>query len=937
MPEREGSSADSSIKAYAYSTKPSSVRGPETVMHSSRQPTGRDEDSHPQPDSSVWRRLFPVEGEAADAASPLEGPAGCTLEHFEIEERIGMGGMGAVFRALDKRLDRVVALKVLAPTQAHYEGTLLRFQNEARAAARLDHDNIARVFYIGSDRELHFIAYEYVTGTNIRDMIRRRGGLDPGEAVNYTMQIASALNHTFAAGVVHRDIKPSNIIISPNGRAKLVDLGLARKQLTAASQELTTAGTTLGTFDYIAPEQAKDPRHVDVRSDIYSLGCTLYHMLTGEPPYPDGTMLQKLLDHQGKASPDPAAKNQNVSPELAAICRKMMASDADRRYATPDELIRDLAVVASGMGLRGVNPEGVIWTRSRVARRPFWERHAGLIATTAILFAVVLVLTVVPDIRQRADSLTSIGGNDPMPDDAPGASVDSGAATTNSGPRNPDATGDGSLESPRNFEPTLAPASGDANRPFVTTLPNATPSEGGSESRGPSSGDPLWPLSTKSLIPDYVTHLRSPVEAPRPQLTEALETTTSRMIASDAERRALEDATPLPVTETAPPQISVVSKAGGEPRNYESLEAACADAPSDSIIELKFNGPRGQKERPLTVSNKRVTIRGARGYRPLLEFEPLAYPDQQTLTRMITVSAGSVELNNVDIDMFVEEQIETDLWAVFSVEGTDQVRLSRTIVSVVNHSGRPATVFELTDGPGRTDMDMMDEGQTDDEFLLSLAENIVRGDCSLIRTDSARAGRVEIDHALIGLSRPLLEINGYRDTSDDVSSDLELQIEHATCVLGGGLLQIRSSQQADHLLTVRISARSNVFASHLDVPLVAMSGQLNMGEFRELLSWNGSDNFYERFETFWKIEPARSLSGFSDFDYNAWKNYWGTAATGGSLESRIISRSYLNRPLASIEPRDVALIGRAGRNPAAEAAPDQSDAGVDHSRLPAPR
>ena len=120
------------------------------------------------------------------------------------------------------------------------------------------------------------------------------------ESVNYILQIASALVHTSAQGVVHRDIKPSNIIITPSGRAKLVDLGLARKEnKDDHAADLTVAGTTLGTFDYISPEQARDPRAADVRSDIYSLGCTLYHMLTGEPPYPEGTVLQKLLQHQG--------------------------------------------------------------------------------------------------------------------------------------------------------------------------------------------------------------------------------------------------------------------------------------------------------------------------------------------------------------------------------------------------------------------------------------------------------------------------------------------------------------------------------------------------------------------------------------------------------------------------------------------------------------
>ena len=165
---------------------------------------------------------------------------------------------------------------------------------------------------MSEDRGLHFIAFEYITGTNVRDLIASDGPLEPADAVNYTLQIASALVHTNEIGVVHRDVKPSNIIITPTGRAKLVDLGLARNpELNQTSEDLTSDGTTLGTFDYISPEQARDPRGVDVRSDIYSLGCTIYHMLTGEPPYPDGNAFQKLLDHQGKQPPDPAL-NENA-------------------------------------------------------------------------------------------------------------------------------------------------------------------------------------------------------------------------------------------------------------------------------------------------------------------------------------------------------------------------------------------------------------------------------------------------------------------------------------------------------------------------------------------------------------------------------------------------------------------------------------------------
>lgn len=201
------------------------------------------------PSSQVVARLFPPTRELGSSAPEFD-PSGLELGHFRIEERIGMGGMGAVFRALDLRLQRNVALKLLAPGQSYDSASVKRFENEARAAARLDHENIARVYFIGEERGLNFIAFEYVTGLNVRDLIRRSGKLSPTDTVNYALQISYALKHTSAMGVVHRDVKPSNIIITPQGRAKLVDLGLARKD-HAESADLTVTGTTLGTFDYI--------------------------------------------------------------------------------------------------------------------------------------------------------------------------------------------------------------------------------------------------------------------------------------------------------------------------------------------------------------------------------------------------------------------------------------------------------------------------------------------------------------------------------------------------------------------------------------------------------------------------------------------------------------------------------------------------------------
>lgn len=354
-------------------------------------PTGSDSGSRNDPPtvrSSNSSR--PVRASAEMIPIPLPRP-GDRIESFELEESIGVGGMGAVFRALDTRLDRQVALKILPPEQAHDPEVVQRFYQEGRAAARLDHENIARVYTIDHDAKYHFIAFEYIEGTTIRQRVERNGPMSAGEAINFTLQIAGALVHAAERGVVHRDIKPSNIIVTPQGRAKLVDMGLARRFERGVDDGLTQSGMTLGTFDYISPEQARDPRDVDVRSDLYSLGCTLFHMLTGRPPFPEGTVLQKLLQHQEGAPPDVRALNPEVPADLANIIVKLMAKERDRRYQTPELLVRDLLTVAGALGLRSLSPEGLVWMSA--THPPGWERHLvwGLpaVALAAVVFGLV--------------------------------------------------------------------------------------------------------------------------------------------------------------------------------------------------------------------------------------------------------------------------------------------------------------------------------------------------------------------------------------------------------------------------------------------------------------------------------------------------------------------------------------------------------------------
>lgn len=312
---------------------------------------------------------------------------GDRIDIFELIEVIGAGGMGTVFRAIDTKLERQIALKILPPEQSGDNDVVQRFYQEARAAARLDHENIARVYTIDHDGKYHYIAFEFIEGDTLRKRVEEHGPLPIAEAVNFTLQIAHALVHAADRGVVHRDVKPSNIIVTPQGRVKLVDMGLARRFERHRDDGLTQSGMTLGTFDYISPEQARDPRDVDARSDLYSLGCTLFHMLTGRPPFPEGTVLQKLLQHQEEPPPDVRALNAAVPDDLAAILVTLMAKDRERRYQTPEQLVRDLLTIAGKLGLRSVSPEGLIWMSATTPQT--WIRHLVWAIPVFLLAAIV--------------------------------------------------------------------------------------------------------------------------------------------------------------------------------------------------------------------------------------------------------------------------------------------------------------------------------------------------------------------------------------------------------------------------------------------------------------------------------------------------------------------------------------------------------------------
>jgi serine/threonine protein kinase len=270
---------------------------------------------------------------------------GFTIDKYRILEKLGSGGMGQVYLAEHRLMRRKVAIKVLPSAKARDPSSLQRFHREGRAVAALDHPNLVRAFDIGEDeadpgRAIHYLVMEYVDGASLHEIVKKVGPLDPGRAASYVQRAAEGLQYAYeVAGLIHRDIKPANIMVDRQGAVKILDMGLARffndedDMLTRKYDE-----NVLGTADYLSPEQATDSHTVDIRADIYSLGATFYFMLAGHPPFPDGTVAQKLIRHQTQ-QPKPVRLLRPGVPEgLAAVLERMMMKDPAARYQTPAEL-----------------------------------------------------------------------------------------------------------------------------------------------------------------------------------------------------------------------------------------------------------------------------------------------------------------------------------------------------------------------------------------------------------------------------------------------------------------------------------------------------------------------------------------------------------------------------------------------------------------------
>jgi serine/threonine-protein kinase len=361
--------------------------------------------------------------------------ADLSLGGYLILEPVGQGGMAEVFKARRRRDGQIVALKVIRSDRRDDTKTLQRFRREVEAMAHLGaHPNIITACDIADVGVAHFYAMEYVDGVNLDRIIAHNGRLPVAPACDYVRQAALGLQHAHERGMVHRDLKPGNLMVarpSSNGAAtdqaesrerfghwgtvKVLDLGLALVPQAAAATtggiDLTRAGFSLGTVDYMAPEQVLDAHRVDIRADLYSLGCTFYEMLTGKPPFPDGSPIEKLGCHRSKEPPPLQERRPDVPAPVVEVVNKLLAKKPALRYQTPGELSGVLSGILVGMDEKSVSLDWQPRTDGEAAAEKEesepaptppapapegqWERqHYVLIGIVALIIVLIILLMI---------------------------------------------------------------------------------------------------------------------------------------------------------------------------------------------------------------------------------------------------------------------------------------------------------------------------------------------------------------------------------------------------------------------------------------------------------------------------------------------------------------------------------------------------------------
>jgi serine/threonine protein kinase len=737
----------------------------------------------------------PTPSKSSPSKAVGESLLGCQLDHYELVEFVGGGGMGSVFRARDTRLGRDVAVKVLARDQSDEE-TIRRFRNEAQSAARLDHPNIARVHYVGESSGWNYIVFEYIEGINLRDLVQRDGPLSLEDALRYTYAVAEALGHAWEREVVHRDIKPSNLLVTSTGALKLVDMGLARmQQVDSSSDDLTASGVTLGTFDYISPEQARDPRMADVRSDIYSLGCTLFFLLTGQPPFPEGTALQKLLSHSQEDPPDVRSFRPELSPRVTALLHKMLAKRPGQRQQTPADVMRDVSQVAEHLGIRlGI-------TRS-VQLAPAEPSLAAktlpiIIPALVLLAAIILVDRLWPTADANAVA------------ELPALHLQPAASKAAPSPESakPVAMKPPVLKENGRGKPVEAPA----------PPPDSETSDQGSESATP---------------------------APSPARESPM---TSSGKASTSGKTAPPPASPAPLTKIVVrprPESDEPAEPGIRYTLADAVELARLSEPRITVIEIEVNGET--ETRPFEIAQTELTIRAAENYAPIVVFRPMiGTAESQRMIRVLGGDRSFLHVRGLEMRLELPKEPSSLAWSLFSIGQLYVLNINDCVLTVANadSSGLPLhySVSVLEMQPPRMPESMMEPNRDlmQSHTTVQLGSCIVRGAADFIRFIEERPCGIVWEQGLLATTEHFMTTTGVTEQPKS-SAPIRIDLEAVTLAAQKGIYHLSRRNDAAYQLNVDVRLERCNIANNEDSPWFELDDGPTAKQLQVRMGGNGN-------------------------------------------------------------------------------------------------
>ncbi len=386
------------------------------------------------------------------------------------------------------------------------------------------------------------------------------------------------------------------------------------------------------------------------------------------------------------------------------------------------------------------------------------------------------------------------------------------------------------------------------------------------------------------------------------------------------------DATDASNATPPPPEISI-SEGGESPTPYLTLEAAVADVKDGGSIELKFNGVRAVSEKPFRIAGKRLTIRAGRGYHPVISFSPRELPATGLEGRMIALNNAGLDLFDVDVQATVPDATNSDHWSLFSFGGPDRLICRNVNITITNPGNRQAEVVDISSNtplPARQPNPM----GTPPEFEIEIEHCLIRGSCALFAVRTNEGGRIDARESALALQGALLSNLGDENSSGEMRR-IALRMEHLSCFLGGGLIQLDAGDIPRILAPLAVTARNNVFAANSQTPLVVVSGRTKEEDSTRLIHWEGTHNFYDRFTSYWSTS-SNGEAGNMPLNFESWKHLLGDNENDSNTGSIAWAHSWQGKSFASIRRADFEL---PSDSPARAGATDNNDVGADLSLI----